>query len=251
MKINAVVGGPVSLLTLLFGAVGIFAQLDNAFGRLWHDEANRAHGVWPVIRDVLGNRLKAFLVLMGLGLLLVGALLFRHRFDGSSASALHGDGRLGEWGYRYVQISATMLVNGLVFATLYTGAAALPASAGCMRLCGRSLRVTGLGIGSPDPGLRHCAEQLWRVWCDRRLHGHDGLGLLRQHVVVPGRANGASARTPSRTARTTARRQAKPPRIQPHRERRPVPGRPFRCTWRIRHVRQPAGEADRSGKSDG
>ncbi len=70
-----------------------------------------------MIRDVLGNRLKAFLILLGLGLLLVALFFF-----GMVLTVIRDrvmDTPIGEWGYRYVQIAATMLVNGLVFATLY------------------------------------------------------------------------------------------------------------------------------------
>jgi membrane protein len=117
VKINASVGGPVSLLTLLFSAIGIFAQLDSAFGRLWHDETQRVHGAWAVVRDVLGNRLKAFLLLLGLGLLLLGLFFF-----GMVLSFIRDQTHelpLGDLGYRYAQIVGTMFVNAIVFATLY------------------------------------------------------------------------------------------------------------------------------------
>ncbi len=117
VSVNASVGGPLGLLTLIFGAIGIFAQLDAAFGRIWHDGSERAHGIWPVIREVLGNRLKAFLILLALGLLLIA--LF---FSNMALAVVHQramESELGAWGWRKLQWPLTISINTLVFACLY------------------------------------------------------------------------------------------------------------------------------------
>ena len=66
---NAGIGGPVGLITLVFGAIGIFTQLDSAFARIWKTDAgeNKKPGLLPVIRYALVTRLRAFLMLAGLG----------------------------------------------------------------------------------------------------------------------------------------------------------------------------------------
>lgn len=61
--------GVVGVLLLLFGAIGIFSQLEAAFDRLWHAVTPHQPGIWPSIRNALWNRLKAFLSLIGLGIL--------------------------------------------------------------------------------------------------------------------------------------------------------------------------------------
>ena len=62
-------------VTLLLGAIGIFSQLESAFDRLWHQVTPHEHGVWAAVRNALWNRLKAFLTLIGLGIVVIIAFL--------------------------------------------------------------------------------------------------------------------------------------------------------------------------------
>jgi len=62
-------------LLLLFAAIGIFSQLEAAFDRLWHSPGRSEHGITGAIRNALWNRLKAFLTLLGLGIVLIVAFL--------------------------------------------------------------------------------------------------------------------------------------------------------------------------------
>lgn len=117
VKGNAVVGGPVGVLTLLFSSLYVFAQLDSGFSGIWHDEASQTHGIWPVVRDLLTNRLKAFLVLLGLGLLLV--CLFFANMVLNIVRERMVETPLSNWGFSYLQVAGTMVVDALVFATLY------------------------------------------------------------------------------------------------------------------------------------
>ena len=61
VQTRAVFNGPLGLVTLLFGAIGIFSQLESAFDRLWHDTSPHARGIRAAVRNALWNRLKAFL----------------------------------------------------------------------------------------------------------------------------------------------------------------------------------------------
>ncbi len=58
-------------LILLFGAIGIFSQMEFAFDRLWHDTRQQKHGIRAAIVNALWNRLKAFLALLALGILMI------------------------------------------------------------------------------------------------------------------------------------------------------------------------------------
>ena len=58
-------------LILLFGAIGIFSQMEFAFDRLWHDTTEQRHGIRRAIINALWNRLKAFLALLVLGILMI------------------------------------------------------------------------------------------------------------------------------------------------------------------------------------
>jgi membrane protein len=74
---NAGIGGPIGLITLILGAIGIFTQTDSAFDRIWKIEADpeRKTGWLGMIRNVLLTRLRAFLMLVGLGLLVIVAFV--------------------------------------------------------------------------------------------------------------------------------------------------------------------------------
>ncbi|REK08964.1 MAG: YihY/virulence factor BrkB family protein [Planctomycetota bacterium] len=72
---RAFTSGVFGIGVLLLGAIGVFSQLEAAFGRLWHAVTPAERGVRAAIRNALWNRLKAFLALMGLGLVMLVALL--------------------------------------------------------------------------------------------------------------------------------------------------------------------------------
>ena len=68
---DAAINGPLAIGTLLFTAVAIFAQFDLAFDRIWGVHDDRTLGVLASIKYVLVTRLVAFLMLAGLGLLVL------------------------------------------------------------------------------------------------------------------------------------------------------------------------------------
>jgi membrane protein len=60
---------------LLFGAIGIFSQIEFAFDSLWHDPGSREHGIAAAVKNALWNRLKAFLTLVALGIVVIVAFI--------------------------------------------------------------------------------------------------------------------------------------------------------------------------------
>ncbi len=75
VEINATVSGPIGLLTLLFAAMAIFAQLDRAFDRIWSLPEAPRRGVLATLRTILLDRLRAFLMLLVMGVLAVAAFV--------------------------------------------------------------------------------------------------------------------------------------------------------------------------------
>ena len=65
----------IGWITLLFGAISIFSQLETAFDRLWHSPGAERRGVRAAIGNALWNRLKAFLTLLGLGVVVIVAFI--------------------------------------------------------------------------------------------------------------------------------------------------------------------------------
>ena len=115
---NAPALGPVSLLTLLAAAMSIFAQFERAFDRVWNVEDPEQRGIVAAIRSALFQRLRAFLMLFGLGLLVVVVFL-----AGLALTAVetYTDRILpaADWLWRLAQIGVSVTLNALVFTLIY------------------------------------------------------------------------------------------------------------------------------------
>ncbi|MGD0655695.1 MAG: YihY/virulence factor BrkB family protein [Thermoguttaceae bacterium] len=76
VKTNAALSGPVGLITLLMAAMAVFAQFERAFDRIWNVPGREYTGILAAIRHILFQRLRAFLLLLGVWLLVIAAFLF-------------------------------------------------------------------------------------------------------------------------------------------------------------------------------
>ena len=68
---NGVLATIVGVVTILFGATGVFVQLQNALNRVWSVEAKPGKGLWSFIR----TRLISFGMVLGIGFLLLVSLV--------------------------------------------------------------------------------------------------------------------------------------------------------------------------------
>jgi membrane protein len=75
LKTRAPINSLIGPVILMIGAIGIFSQLETAFDRLWHSVTPHGPGVRAAIRNALWNRLKAFLSLLGLGIVVIVAFV--------------------------------------------------------------------------------------------------------------------------------------------------------------------------------
>jgi membrane protein len=115
----ATVGGPIGLATLLFGAIGIFANMEVAFARIWktHELPSEHRGWVHTIWQVLFVRLKAFLVVLILGLFIVATF-----FAGIALSAARrfvGDFPLDDAFWMWVQLATGYGLNVVLFTITY------------------------------------------------------------------------------------------------------------------------------------
>jgi membrane protein len=115
----AAVGGPLGLATLLFGAIGIFANMETAFHRIWkaRDLPSEHHGWLGMIWQVLFVRLKAFVIVLILGLFIISTF-----FAGIVLTAVRryvGDFPLDETLWYWVQIATGYFLNVLFFTLTY------------------------------------------------------------------------------------------------------------------------------------
>lgn len=118
LRDQSLVGGPVGLLTAIFAAIGVFYQFERTFDKIWRIPPAGHSGVVRLVCRVLSERVKAFFLLMGLGLAILAIL-----------TANVAIGAIREW-MTYWHISGTALVmamdalttmalNTLVFGGLY------------------------------------------------------------------------------------------------------------------------------------
>src|SRR5262245_2529867 len=117
VQTRAVYSGPLALVTLLFGAIGMFSQMDAAFERLWQDTTPHEHGVWAAVKNALWNRLKAFLTLLALGALLLVAFVADLVLAALRTWAEDVDGGILAW--RFAQLGFTVVLNAIVLTLVY------------------------------------------------------------------------------------------------------------------------------------
>ena len=113
---KAAVGGPLGLLTLLFGAVGFFVQLDTAFDRIWRAPSAGHQGLLKLIHRLLVDRLKAFVMLLGLGLLIF--VSFALGMALSAVQTLTENSHI-HFNTHLFRAASIIVTNVILFTTLY------------------------------------------------------------------------------------------------------------------------------------
>ena len=104
----------VSLVVLLLGATGVFAELQDALNIVWEVESQRPSGVWAAIKD----RFLSFVMVLGIGFLLLVSLV------ASAALAALGRFAGGHWpqlapGLHAAELAVSLAVFTVLFAAIY------------------------------------------------------------------------------------------------------------------------------------
>ena len=63
------------IITLLFGALGVFNELHNALNTIWEVEEEETKGFLQAVKKILFNRLLSFTMILGIGFLLLVSLV--------------------------------------------------------------------------------------------------------------------------------------------------------------------------------
>lgn len=119
IEVSAKVSGPIGLGTLLLTAIGIFQQFETAFDRMWNIPRAKSHGIARTLSNVVFERAKAFVMMIG-----VGGLLISEFVAGMVLSFLAAE--LPEMRdipifWRILQTGASAVISCLAFAVLYKG----------------------------------------------------------------------------------------------------------------------------------
>lgn len=110
--------GTLGFLGLLFGAMAIFAQFERAFDRIWNVEDQKPVGILGAVRHVVFRRFRAFVMLCGLGALVLTIFIagvtihFLEQFASQWWPVPYAVRAGTQWG-------ASVLINAVVFTLLY------------------------------------------------------------------------------------------------------------------------------------
>ena len=65
----------VGLVTLIFGALGVFNELHNSLNTIWDIPVKKISGLWASIKEVIVNRFLSFTMILGIGFMLLVSLV--------------------------------------------------------------------------------------------------------------------------------------------------------------------------------
>ncbi len=117
VAMDAPLNAPLALLGLVVAAIGIFVQFDSILDRIWGTSTSQKRGLRAALRRALIDRLTAFLLLLGLGALLVAIFVLDLTLSGIRAYVIQLPA--GKYAWQGVQIGVSLLLNALLFGTLY------------------------------------------------------------------------------------------------------------------------------------
>ena len=116
IETSAFLSGPIGLIFLITLSMALFVNFERAFQRIWNTTAEPA-GILRSIRRVFLHRLKAFLMLLGVALIII--LNFSANTAIEVVSEFVGDFEFSKGWWRTVQVGASVVLNALLFATVY------------------------------------------------------------------------------------------------------------------------------------
>jgi membrane protein len=115
---SAAANGTVGLVVLLVTAIALFTQIDYAFDRIWENSASAASGWRQRIVGVLLTRLKAVLMLLGVGAFVMAVMIASIIWQGIQTN-ISSTVEMGPWFQRMIQPVVHVVLNILAFAVVY------------------------------------------------------------------------------------------------------------------------------------
>jgi len=115
---HSVVSGPFGFLAATFAAIGIFAQIDRGFDRIFRIPVQKDADVRRTIYRVMKSRFLAFLMLAGLGgsiLVMFVAGMVVAQFRSITTSTVPSMNHL----FGFFEFGSTVVANGLLFSLVY------------------------------------------------------------------------------------------------------------------------------------
>lgn len=72
---QGIVATIIGIITLLFGALGVFNELHNALNTIWEVKEEKVEGFWNSIKKVIFSRFLSFTMILGIGFMLLVSLV--------------------------------------------------------------------------------------------------------------------------------------------------------------------------------
>ncbi|MCA9220237.1 MAG: YihY/virulence factor BrkB family protein [Planctomycetales bacterium] len=115
---QAAVGGPTGIVVLLFAAIDLFANFERAFNRIWNVDDPESHSWLGTVRNIIWFRLRAFLLLIAVGVLILVVFVAGMAFATVRA---YGEQLLpsADWLWQIGQLMVSIGLNTCVFTLLY------------------------------------------------------------------------------------------------------------------------------------
>ncbi|MDZ4849210.1 MAG: YihY/virulence factor BrkB family protein [Pirellulaceae bacterium] len=118
IKKKSVVGGPVGTLTAILAAIGVFAQLDRGFDRVWRIPSRKGQSLQRTIISVLHHRMLAFCMLLCLGGMVVTLFVAQMALTHIRSMASTSVPVLSNI-FQALQFSFIVAANALLFGMVY------------------------------------------------------------------------------------------------------------------------------------
>jgi membrane protein len=115
---RAPTGGPIGFAILVISAIAIFTQLDAGFDRIWNKPIDRHSGWWEWIVDRVLVRVKALLMLVGVGGFVI-AVMVASMLWSAVREAVSPTINIGPWLDWATSLSINLILNWIALTAIY------------------------------------------------------------------------------------------------------------------------------------
>jgi membrane protein len=118
LEAQSVISGPMGVLTAILAAIGVFYQFERGFDKIWNVQSGVRGGALGIARQIIGRRLGAFLMLCGVGLMILAIMVANVALGILKQWMTHLD-LPGIIFVHLIDATGTMMMNTLAFAVVY------------------------------------------------------------------------------------------------------------------------------------
>ncbi|MCR9296266.1 MAG: YihY/virulence factor BrkB family protein [bacterium] len=115
---QSIVSGPMGVMTACLAAIGVFYQLERGFDKIWQVQRASSAGAVGIARQIIGRRFGAFLMLCGVGILIL-AIMTANVALGILKQWMNHLDVPGTVLVTIIDATGTMMLNTLAFSAIY------------------------------------------------------------------------------------------------------------------------------------